>query len=195
MDSRLRRVGGKPLKHLRRSDAPRVAQAITDYLCGGARVLSGIAGDTSYVEFVKDKSYTVAIRGDDWRKVFPFLRYSSNDYTPVEPPGNPPEPVLSPQPNRTMQPPPENPGGGLRSFLDKLPFHEYQQIQRLLSTLSVDSLDRLRVESRPSRPAVYPTDLYPTDQRRDAILKDGYLYEGLVLLLQALFPDDYPTTI
>lgn len=195
MDSRLRRVGGRPLVHLRRSDVPRVAQAITDFLCGGSRVLSGIAGDTPYVEFVKDQAYSVVIRGDDWRRIFPFLRYSTDSYNPVIPPGNEPDPVPSPQPNRLMPPPPEKPAGGLRSFLSKLPFYEYQRIQQLLTALDVDSVDHLRTQAQPSSPLPYPTDLYPTGQRKDAVFKNSFLYEAIVLLLQELFPVDYPTTI
>jgi hypothetical protein len=193
MDSSLRRVGGKPLKHLRYNDVPRVAQAITDFFCGGARVTSGVSGDTPYVQFTKDKAYTVVIRGDDWRRIFPFLRYSSNDYSPVVPPGNQPDPILSPQPNRTMQVPPDNPGKGLRSFLSQLPYYEYEQIQKLLTMLELDEVDKPRVQSRPSRPLPYPTHLYPTGQRQDAGLNAGF-YNQIVLVLQQLFPVDYPTT-
>jgi hypothetical protein len=93
MTSRWIRVGGRRLLPLTYSDVPRVAQAITDAIRGKARVTSGISGDTPFVKFVRDQSYVVVIRGDDWRKIFPFFRYSTDQYEPVIPPLNQPDPI------------------------------------------------------------------------------------------------------
>ena len=187
MDSRLRRVGGARLTHIRYSDVPRVAQAIIDGMAGRARVLSG----RSYVEFVRDQAYTVVVRADDWRKIFPFLRYSSASYRPVIPPDNQPAPIMSPQPNRTMQPPPENPAGGLKSFLE-FPFDEYSKIQKLLTTIALTRADRPRSGSFNSYPE--PVCFEPPQQRTDFSYTDTQLYNKLVHVLQELFPTDFPTT-
>jgi len=195
MDSRLQRVGGTRPAHLRKSDAPRVAQAIVDAIGGKARILSGMSHDIMYLEFVKDKSYTVVVRGDDWRKIFPFFRYSSKSYNPVIPPPNEPPPIMSPQPNRTMKQPPENPAGGLRSFLACFPFDEYSKLQKLLSMLSLDDLDKSKPVYKDSDPT--PSDgieWLPPQQRTDSASSDAALYNQLVKVLQQLFPIDYPTT-
>lgn len=196
MDSRLQRVGGDRLAHLRYSDAPKVAQAIVDAIDGRARVLSGQSHDTAYVQFVRDKSYSIAIRRDDWRKIFPFFRYSAAAYRPVIPPSNQPPPVVSPQPNRTMQQPPENPAGGLKSFLDGLPFPEYSKIQKLLTVLAFKDFEK---PSSWARTSVYTdqnaTSLIPQEQRKDfSELPSNALYNKLVHVLQQLFPVDFPTT-
>lgn len=190
MDSRLQRVGGQRLAHLMYSDAPRVAQAITDAMLGQARVLSGTSHDTPYIEFVRPNMYTVVIRGDDWRIIFPFLRYGSGTYTPVIPPVNPPPRIPSPQPNRLMVPPPVNPGHGLRSFLDNFPFDVYSKIQRLLtaSNLTQDQPSR---SYKASNPVTSPTPLIPPEQRTDGHQEP---YNRLVGVLQQLFPTDFPTS-
>jgi len=194
MDSRLQRVGGGRLTHLRRSDAPKVAQAMVDALYGRARVLSGISKDTAYVEFVRDNSYAVVVRGDDWKKIFPFLRYSVSGFQPVIPPGNPPDPILSPQPNRVMPPPPESPTGAMTSFLDGLPFDEYSKIQKLLSITSVNTLDPPSPPARQTIPAGSPSDVLPPIRRQNSLnFREDFLFNNLVQLLQQLFPVDYPT--
>jgi len=197
MDSRLQRVGGTRLTHLRYSDAPRVAQAIVDAADGRARVLSGQSHDTPYVEIVRDQAYTVVIRGDDWRKIFPVFRYSTKRYQPVVPPENEPPPVMSPQPNRTMKQPPENPAGGIKSFLDGLPFDEYSKIQKLLTTLRVDAFGRPSSWSKASTPNPRPdgSSLISPEHRADfSSFTSTFLYNQLVKILQQLFPVDYPTT-
>jgi len=187
-------MGGTRLTHIRYSDVPRVAQAITDALAGRARVLSG-SSHTPYVEFVRDRAYTVVVRGDDWRKIFPFLRYSSASYRPVIPPGNQPPPIMSPQPNRTMQPPPVSPAGGLQSFLEGFPFDEYSKIQKLLTTINLSSVGQPSPASKPSTPLPDPPSLIPPQQRTDSFsYTDTVLYNRLVQVLQQLFPTDFPTT-
>lgn len=194
MDSRLQRVGGSRLAHLRYSDAPRVAQAIVDAEYRRARVLSGISHGTSYVEFVRDKAYTVVVRGDDWAKIYPFLRYSSNSYEPVIPPANQPAPIPSPQPNRVMQVPPVNPAGGLKSYLDGFDFPTYSKIQQLLSTTAVDTIDGQSLPSMPSNPISDATELNPPARRTDSFnFKESQLYNRMVAVLRQLFPEDYPT--
>lgn len=192
MDSRLQRVGGQRLAHLMYSDAPRVAQAITDAMMGRARVLSGMSHDTPYVEFVRPNAYTVVVRGDDWRVIFPFLRYGSGNFTPVVPPPNQPALIPSPQPNRLRQPSPVNPGPGLRSFLENFPFDQYSKIQKLLTVSNLTS-DRPTPNYLASNPVQPPISLTPPEQRAD-----GYdslePYNHLVGILQQLFPTDYPTS-
>ena len=163
---------------------------------GKARVLSGVSHDMPYVEFVRDKAYTVVVRGDDWRKIFPFLRYSSARYRPVIPPGNEPPPIPSPQPNRTMPVPPVNPAGGLRSFLDEMPFDEYAKLQRLLTMMELTNVDQPHPAWRPSNPFPNPTSLIPPTQQRDSTsFTDTTVYNRLVAVLQQLFPTDYPTRL
>lgn len=173
-----------------------MAQAIVDALEGKARVLSGVSHDTPYVEFVRDKCYTVVVRGDDWRKIFPFLRYSVANYRPVIPPPNQPPPIPSPQPQRVMQPPPENPAGGLRSFLAGFSFAEYSKLQKLLTTLALTNVDQQHPAWTPSRPFPDPTSLIPPEQRLDSSsFNDTTVYNRVVLLLQQLFPTDFPTRV
>ena len=192
MESRLQSVGGGRLVPLRRSDAPRVAQALVDAMAGQARVLSGVARDTAYVEIVRDTSYTVVVREEDWRKIYVFLRYSTQNYTPVTPPGNPPDQVLSPQPNRTMQPPPEIPSEGLTSFMAGMTFLEYQQLQKLLTLVSLDQLNAPVAASRPARNISYAAPWIPSTQRVDTTFRDSYLYNRVVRVLELLFPADFP---
>jgi len=194
MDSRLQRVGGTRLVHLRYSDAPRVAQALVDALGGRARVLSGQAQDVPYVEFVRDQAYTVVIRGDDWRRIFPFLRYGTSLYRPVDPPPNQPAPIPSPQPNRVMQPPPENPSGGLVSFLEGLPFDEYSKIQDLLTMFAANPLEAPAGAGKPLRPEPNPPSLLPPEVQSDGVaFRDTDMYNRFVIILQRLFPTDFPT--
>lgn len=194
MDSRLQRVGGTRLTHIRYSDVPRVAQAIMDAMDGRARVLSGLSHDTPYIEFVRPKFYTVVVRGDDWRKIFPLLRYSASSYRPVIPPANQPPPVMSPQPNRTMQPPPVNPAGGLRSFLDGFSFAEYAKLQRVLTTMSLTNVDQPHPAWKPTTPYPDPTSLIPPERQLDSTsYHDTTVYNRLVEVLQQIFPTDYPT--
>jgi len=195
VDSRLQRIGGTRLVHIRYSDVPRIAQAIVDAVGGRARVLSGLSHDVPYLEFIKDQAYTVVVRGDDWRKIFPFLRYSSNAYKPVIPPSNQPPPIPSPQPNRVMEAPPVNPAGGLQSFLEGFPFDEYSKIQRLLTTLSVNNIDKQTLPSKASYPLPDASSLIPPEHRKDSSsFSDAALYNQLVVVLQQLFPTDFPTT-
>lgn len=194
MDSRLKRIGGGRLSRLRKSDVPRVAQAILDYSHGKARVLSGILIDTPYVQFVRDRSYSIAIRGDEWGKIYPFFRYSTARYQPVQPPENQPLPIPSPQPNRLREVPPESPDEGMQSFLQHLPYQEYVKIQKLLTMLSMDDWDQKAIPSKPSQKIPYPPPLQPARQRADGIFTDTVFYNRLVKVLEQLFPVDYPTT-
>jgi hypothetical protein len=187
MDSRLQRVGGTRLVRLRYSDAPRVARAILDKFAGKARVLSGISRDTPYVEFVRPNVYTVVVRGDDWRKIFPFLRYGSGAFNPVITPGIPPARIPSPQPNRDRVPPPVNPGTGLRSFLEHFDYFEYQKIQSLLTA---SRLGQEPGSSSERRVMSGPVDWIPQSQQLDGL--DAESYNRLVDILQQLFPTDFP---
>ena len=158
---------------------------------GRARVLSGVSHDTPYLEFVREGAYTVVVRGDDWDLIYPFLRYGSGDYTPVIPPPNEPPRVPSPQPQRLRVPSPVNPGQGLRSYLEHLPFDVYSKIQRLLTTSNLTQ-DR-PASLKASNPVPPPVPLSPPRQR-----VDGYAaaepYNRLVGILQQLFPTDFPTS-
>jgi len=194
MDSRLQRVGDSRLFHLHYSDAPRVAQAIVDAIAGDARVLVGSSHDVRFVKFVRDKVYTVVVREDDWGKIFPFLRYSTASYNPVIPPNNQPSSIPSPQPNNVMQPPPVNPDGGLRSFLEGLSFDEYSKIQRLLTIMSVDNIDRQLLPVKPLHCFSDAPSLVPPEQRTDtSSFYNRDLYNKMVVILQKLFPTDFPT--
>ncbi len=194
MDSRLQRVAGGRVAHLRRSDAPRVAQAIVDAEYGRARVLGGVSKNIPYLEFVREKSYSVVVRLDDWRKILPFFRYSANAYKPVIPPEQPPPPIPSPQPNRVMPPPPVNPAGGLQSFLEGFPFDEYSKLQKLLTTATINRLDTIGLGvALDPMPDVY--ELNPPERRVDATNSpQTTLYNQVVALLEQLFPEDFPTT-
>ena len=194
MDSRLKHVGGARLSRLRKSDLPRVAQAIVDFSHGKARVLSGVYGDTTYVQFIRDRSYSIAIRGDEWSKIYPFFRYSTARYQPVQPPGNKPDLIPSPQPNRLREAPPESPDGGQKSFLEHLPYPEYLKIQQLLTMLSMEGWDPKAIQSKPSKDLPYPPSLLPSRKRTDGFFSDREFYNRLVAVLEQLFPFDYPTT-
>lgn len=194
MDSRLSTVGGSRLVPLMYSDAPRVAQAIVDAKNGIAKILLGKFGDIPYVEFIRKNSYTVIIRGDDWQKIFPFFRYSSNSYSPVDPPVDPPEPIMSPQPNRTMQPPPVNPAGGLNSFLDGMPYADYRKIQNLLTVLSTNDMERKGLSFLPSNPDLEDPNYWVFPEHRvDLTYDDRLLYDRLVYVLRQLFPANFPS--
>lgn len=188
MDSRLKRVGGTRLVHLRYSDAPRVARAILDAFDRKATVYSGLSHDTPYVEFVHPNLYTVVVRGDDWKRIFPFLRYGSGRFTPVDPPGIKPPRIPSPQPNRDMEQPPVSPSGSLRSFLDHFDYFEYRKIQGLL-TASRLSQEPRRSDQRST--GLGGSDWIPQPRHNDGI--DVEVYNRLVDILQQLFPTDFPT--
>jgi hypothetical protein len=194
MDSRLQPISGHRLVHLRRSDAPRVAQAIVDAELGRARVVLGLHHDVPYVQFIRDGFYAVVVRGDDWKKIFPFFRYSLSGYNPVTPPPNPPPPIPSPQPNRVRQPPPVSPANGLTSFLENLPFDQYSKIQNLLTTTSIDHLGALGLGASLDPPEeVY--EVNPPERRMDATDSSSTaLYNRVVALLEQLFPEDFPTS-
>ena len=191
---RLKRIAGGRLSRIRKSDVPRIAQAIIDFSHGKCRVMSGIFVDTPYVQFVRDRTYSIAIRGDEWSKIYPFFRYSTARYQPVQPPGNKPPPIPSPQPNRLMEVPPESPDGGLQSFLQHLPYSEYVKIQELLTMLSMDDWDPKAIQAKPSKNLPYPTSVQPARQRADGFFTDTVFYNRLVAVLEQLFPVDYPTT-
>ena len=174
MDYRLDKIDGNRLVHLLRSDAPRVAQALVDKMLGRAKVFAGAVGTTRYLEFVNPGVYTVVIRADDWRKIFPIIRYGTGAFTPIVPHAEPPELVPSPQEHRVMLPPPENPGPGIRSFLAYFSWEEYGQIQRLLTISNVgreSTVPLLRRMNQSGMPDVY---------------------ERLVGMLEQLFPHDFP---
>jgi len=192
VDSRLKTVSGQRLVPLLYSDAPRVAQALVDKLLGRAEVRSGVAGSTRYVEFVYPGAYSVVIRGDDWRKIFPLIRYGSGYYHPVIPPATPPAPILSPQPNRTMQVPPENPGDGFTSFLSFFTWDEYTLIQRLL-TMSNVGRETKGLSYKPSNPVPDPVYVNPPARRTDQSGMSD-VYNRLVDMLHQLFPKDFPTS-
>jgi hypothetical protein len=154
---------------------------------GRARVLSGLSHDTPYLEFVRQNVYTVVVRGDDWKLIFPFLRYGSGDFTPVIPPPNPPPLIPSPQPQRLRVPSPVNPGKGLRSFL---PFDVYSKIQRLLTTSNLN--EERPVTYKASIPVLPSVPLVPPVQRVDGNAEEPY--NRLVGILQQLFPTDFPTS-
>jgi len=185
-------VNGQRLVHLLRSDAPRVAQALVDKLLGRAKVFSGVVGRTPYIEFVYPRVYSVVIRWDDWEKIFPLIRYGSGFFQPVIPPDAPPDPIQSPQPDRTMPVPPVNPGEGFTSFLSFFTWDEYAQIQRLL-TISNVGREAIVPGFKASNPLPEPVSLNPPTRRTD---QSGMpdVYDRLVDMLQQLFPNDFPTS-
>jgi len=190
MSSRLRKVGGGRLVHLRYSDAPRVAQAILDAMEGRAQVVHGVAGDTHYLQFVRKGGYKITIRKDDWLKIFPFVRYSTKNFTPVIPPGNKPAAIPSPQPNRLMQVPPESPDDGLTSFMEGLPYDEYRKVQELMTTLSLGTYRQDVLQEFEENPPA----LYPLEKDFDGPVYHRDIFFRLVYVLQRLFPTDFPTT-
>lgn len=190
MDSRLKTVRGSRLAHLLYSDAPRVAQALVDKLRGRAKVFSGVVGSTPYIEF-RAPGYSVVIRGDDWRKIFPFIRFGSGYFHPVIPPATQPDPIPSPQPNRVRPAPPENPGDGFTSFLGFFTWDEYSTIQRLLPISNVGR-DRLGLSYMATRPVPEPFVINPPPRRTDQFEMSD-VYDRLVAVLQKLFPRDFPT--
>lgn len=191
MDSRLQRVNGQRLTHLRRSEVPRVAQAIVDVIKGKAEVHAGVSHDITFVEF-RSGAYKILVLGDDWRLILPFFRYSTASYSTVIPPANQPPLVLSPQPNRVMQPPPVNPDNGLKSFLDGIPFAQYSKIQKLLTVFASDDFDRAAAAVQSNETA--PMSLNPPSRQTDGFYVDNGFYNRLVYVLQELFPVDFPTT-
>jgi hypothetical protein len=165
---------------------------MVDKLLGRVKVFSGVIGSTPYIEFVYPGVYSVVIRGDDWQKIFPLIRYGSGYFQPVTPPAIQPDPIPSPQPNRTMQVPPVNPGDGFTSFLSFLTWDEYTQIQRLLPLSNV-GLDPTAMLYKPSNPVPDPVSLNPpTHRTSQSGMPD--VYDRLVVMLQQLFPQDFPTS-
>jgi len=185
-------VSGQRLVPLLYSDAPRVAQALVDKLLGRAKVFSGVVGSTPYIEFRYPGAYSVVIRGEDWRRIFPFVRYGSGYFHPVTPPAIRPDPIPSPQPNRTMQVPPEKPGDGFTSFLSFFTWDEYSAIQRLLPMTNVGR-EAKGTAYKPSNPVPDPIEINPPPRRTD---QSGMpdVYDRLVEILQHLFPKDFPTS-
>jgi hypothetical protein len=191
MDERLIKVDGHRLVHLLYSDAPRVAQALVDKMHGRAKVYSGVVGTTPYLEFLYPGVYSVVIRGDDWRKIFPLIRYGSGVYHPVFPPVSPPPLVPAPQNERFLNPPPQNPGTGFTSFLAHFTWEEYKQLQQLL-TMSNVGQESKPLQYKPFGVGPDPVPLAPPTQRLDhSGVPD--VYERLVGMLQQLFPRDFPT--
>jgi hypothetical protein len=191
MDARLTKVDGHRLVHLLRSDAPRVAQALVDKMIGRAQVHAGVVGRIGYVEFVYPGVYSVVIRADDWRKIFPLIRYGSGEFSPIPALVTPPALVPSPQGDRPMNPAPLNPGAGYTSFLAFFTWEETQRIQRLLTMSNVGrdapSRSRNAFETAPA-----PVPLVPPERRTDQSAMPD-VYDRLVGMLQQLFPLDYPT--
>lgn len=195
MDERLTRVNGQRLVHLLRSDAPRVARALVDKMQGRASVYSGVVGITPYLEFAYPGVYSVVIRGDDWRKIFPLIRYGSGDFIPVIPPDAPPPLVPSPQNDRLLNPPPRNPGTGFTSFLAFFTWEEYKQIQGLLTLSNVgEEAGSSAQKHTPFNYAVDPISFNPPTRESNQAGGMSDVYDRLVGMLQQLFPQDFPTS-
>ena len=182
MDSGLSRLAGDRLRHLRYSDAPRVAQAILDNLSGANQVTHGLFGTVPFVKFVRPGVYSLAIRGDDWRKIFLFLRYGSGSFKPVFPPANPPPPIPARQPNRVEAVPYENPGQGITNFFGGLPYDQYVKLQGLLTASRIYNGSASVVDS-----------YVPTAIRHDGL--DDRSFNSLVDILQQVFPVGFPTRV
>lgn len=198
MDARLWLINGVRATRLRRSDLPKVAQAIVDFERGRAEARAGYVRETAYVNLRRKNAYDVVIRGDDWAKIVPFLRNSSSRFTPkIMPPEQPP-PVLSPQPNRVMQPPPPNPSVGQQSFLEGFDYATLAKIEALLTTTTVDALEGPSLPSKPMNPVgngiriefpgLYAAPVDSLDQQQKS------LYDRVLALLEQLFPEDFPTS-
>jgi hypothetical protein len=166
MDSRLWQINGKRLTRLMRSDLPQVARGIVDAEQGIAEVHTGIVRDTAYVVLRRPGIYEVIVRGDDWAKIIPFFRNSSGKGAPVATSATPPAAIPSPQPARMMQPPPQAPVGGQQSFLEGFNHTELTQLQGLLSSQAIGGLDQ----------------------------RGGDFYTRVLTILEALFPDEFPTS-
>lgn len=193
MDERLTQVSGQRLVHLLRSDAPRVARALVDKMQGRATVHSGVAGTTPFVEFVRPGIYSVVIRLDDWRRIFPLIRYGSGDFRPVVPSDGPPALVAAPQHQRLANPPPDNPGPGFTSFLAHFSWDEYTLIQRLLTMTNV-AVEPKGVGAKPLNAPVDPVSFNPPTRLSDQSSWKSDVYERLVGMLQLLFPQDFPVS-
>lgn len=125
----LQRASGARIVGLLKSDAPRVAGALT---APRATVKLRNARGVLYVEVSSPAGPSAFIRQEEWRKIAPFVRYARVGINvPVLGPDAPAE-VMSPQPKLTIPPPPINPGPGLTSLLAGLSYEDYRQIVNLL---------------------------------------------------------------
>lgn len=181
----LYRLGGTRLVHLNASDAPRVARALLDAKQGLARVTSGVMGHVPYLLLERPGIYSVAIRGDDWQKIYPFFRYEKTAYTAVQPPTLEPDPIPNPhRPDRVMKVPRVNPGPGLHSVLEALPYDDYVTVQQLLSANRTNE-NPVRLDKRAGGVSTKPP-------RHDLDGLYGEGYNRWVTLLEQLFPKDFP---
>ena len=201
MDARLWSIGGKRLNRLRREDLGPLADALADASQGLAKVGVNRARGITYVSLKRPGAYTLYVRGEDWERIMPFLRHSTDSFRLVRLPVEPPDPVLSPQPNRTMAPIRYGLSGG-RSYMDRFPYETERQLTDLLSQQSFSSLDKPQVPARPlNNPPSNPQVTYPpavsgqTLKPHDALdMRDEQFRRQVVELLLQLFPDDFPTS-
>lgn len=155
----LQYVGSRRLVHLQKRDARRVARILSSH---DVTVRLGGARGILYVELQTPRELPLRVRMDDWRKIVPFIRYSSKVLPPISLPAlgpTPPANIPSPQRNETIPPAPVNPGPEITSYLAGFDYPTYRQIVNLL----------------------------PLAQRA------GPQIEWLTLVLEQLFPSDFPT--
>ena len=202
MDARLWTINGKRLTNLRRSELQQVARAIVDGEQGLATASRGRTRGVDFIRIKRKGAYDVLIRSEDWDKLIPFLRNSSNSFEPVFLPPNPPAPVLSAQPNRTIAPTQESPSGG-RSFVSKFDYQTQRQILNLLTTTTITRMDAPNLPARTlhnnkQSPALNPGPPPPPSltvkPASELDMRDKQFYDRVLNLLVELFPEDFPTS-
>lgn len=203
MDEQLWVMDEKRLTKLRRPDLPQLAQAIVDAEQGLAQVGANQTRGRTFVNLKRKGHYNLYVRGEDWERIMPFLRHSTDSFEFEPLPVDPPDPVMSPQPNRTMAPIREGLSGG-RSYMDRFPYEEQRQLTDLLtSTGQITTLDAPNLPSRTLfdhtpgaqvNPPV-PPQVNPLPKPATALdMREEQFRRRVLDLLLQLFPEDFPTS-
>ena len=202
MDEQLSQIGGKRLGKLRRPDLPQLAQAIVDAERGKCRATTGALKGKRFVNLRrKGGGYDVYVRGEDWDKIFPFLRNSASTFEPAPLPVEEPPPIPAVQANRLIEEARESPSGG-RSFIQgRLDYDTQRLVTDLLTTTSLKSEANL-----PSRPLVdqtpgpqinppVPPQVNSAVRTASALdMREEQARRRILDLLLQLFPEDFPTS-
>jgi hypothetical protein len=77
-------------------------------------------------------------------------------------------------------PPPENPGQGITTFFEGLPFDQYSKLQRLLTASRLYDGSASKID-----------DYAPSTVKHDGV--DDRSFNSLVNILQQVFPVGFPT--
>ena len=83
MDTRLRKVNGRSVKHLRRRDLPELAKAIVSVAFKQGKIISSDSPAT-YVRLQGD-SFDVLVSFEDWKLIQPFI--DDDTFNPLAFPG------------------------------------------------------------------------------------------------------------